>query len=266
MPSDKACQFNIRDLISLGITILMGLSGLAFIAAALLISTSNLIEFDILRFISLVSAGIISIIIASVSKFRRFKGFGIEAELWDSKQEEAAYMIESFKNMMEASYSQILMSKVKEGTYDPTHRWKGIREIRSQFESSLQSVGIGHPLSSISNEFDNHIIWNLSNKVVRLIFKSIDIARKENSNSLDYSKFPKYNDQINLLREAEKRQAADTLRQEWARIKLEAAPHNINFKNEILIESYIDKIEILENSSPIVLDSALVALLDSELP
>jgi hypothetical protein len=44
--------------------------------------------------------GFLSFIYANVARFKRFKGLGFEAELWEDKQKEAADLIDRLKNVV----------------------------------------------------------------------------------------------------------------------------------------------------------------------
>ena len=52
------------------------------------------------------------LIYANVSRFKRFKGLGFEAELWEDKQKEAADLIERLKNIVQVYTREIVMMKV----------------------------------------------------------------------------------------------------------------------------------------------------------
>jgi hypothetical protein len=41
--------------------------------------------------------GFLFVVLLLLAKFKRFKGFGFEAEMWEEKQEEAAALVDSLK-------------------------------------------------------------------------------------------------------------------------------------------------------------------------
>jgi hypothetical protein len=53
-------------------------------------------------------AGIFALIFVFLSQFKRFKGFGIEAELWEQKQEEAAKLIETLRALSLVASEQLI--------------------------------------------------------------------------------------------------------------------------------------------------------------
>lgn len=54
-----------------------------------------------------VTAGVLVLIFAFLAKFKRFKGMGIEAELWEEKMEEAARMIDRLRDLTVVSSKPI---------------------------------------------------------------------------------------------------------------------------------------------------------------
>ena len=75
------------------------------------------------------------LIYANVSRFKRFKGLGFEAELWEDKQQEAADLIERLKNIVEVYTREIIMMKVMSG------RWGGGSEWPSRWALYEELVG-----------------------------------------------------------------------------------------------------------------------------
>lgn len=62
------------------------------------------------------SASIIYLMLALLSRFRRFKGFGIEAEMWEQKQEEAAKIVEQLRDFA-AQSSKVTVTELMAGAF-----------------------------------------------------------------------------------------------------------------------------------------------------
>lgn len=63
------------------------------------------------------------LIYGNVSRFKRFKGLGFEAELWEDKQKEAADLIDRLKNIVQVYTREIVMMKVMSGRFGTGSRW-----------------------------------------------------------------------------------------------------------------------------------------------
>ncbi len=63
------------------------------------------------------------LIYANVSRFKRFKGLGFEAELWEDKQKEAADLIDRLKNIVQVYTREIVMMKVMAGRIGGVSKW-----------------------------------------------------------------------------------------------------------------------------------------------
>jgi hypothetical protein len=63
------------------------------------------------------------LIYGNVSRFKRFKGLGFEAELWEDKQKEAADLIDRLKNIVKVYTTEIVMTKVMSGRFGGGPKW-----------------------------------------------------------------------------------------------------------------------------------------------
>jgi hypothetical protein len=63
------------------------------------------------------------LIYGNVSRFKRFKGLGFEAELWEDKQKEAADLIDRLKNIVQVYTREIVMMKVMAGRLGGGSKW-----------------------------------------------------------------------------------------------------------------------------------------------
>nr|WP_321524661.1 hypothetical protein [uncultured Cohaesibacter sp.] len=63
------------------------------------------------------------LIYGNVSRFKRFKGLGFEAELWEDKQKEAADLIERLKSIVQVYTREIVMMKVMAGRWGGGSQW-----------------------------------------------------------------------------------------------------------------------------------------------
>ena len=67
--------------------------------------------------------GFLSFIYANVARFKRFKGLGFEAELWEDKQKEAADLIERLREVVSIYSREVILGKVRAGRFANGPDW-----------------------------------------------------------------------------------------------------------------------------------------------
>jgi uncharacterized membrane protein len=65
----------------------------------------------------LLSFGFLFVILLVLSKFKRFKGFGFEAEMWEEKQEQAAVLVERLTLLSATLSQQVALIAAKLGLW-----------------------------------------------------------------------------------------------------------------------------------------------------
>jgi hypothetical protein len=78
--------------------------------------------------------GFLFVILLLLSKFKRFKGFGFEAEMWEEKQIEAAALIDQLKSASQFIGRQAA-SLVPKTTLSVSELGKGLEEMRQQLNA-----------------------------------------------------------------------------------------------------------------------------------
>jgi hypothetical protein len=84
------------------------------------------------------------LIYVNVSRFKRFKGLGFEAELWEDKQKEAADLIDRLQNIVKVYTHEIVMMKVMAGRWGGasnwSERWSLYTELVGQHDTLGQKI------------------------------------------------------------------------------------------------------------------------------
>jgi hypothetical protein len=62
--------------------------------------------------------GFLLVVLLLLAKFKRFKGFGFEAELWDQKQVEAAALVDKLTALATLASEQVALISAKRGMWD----------------------------------------------------------------------------------------------------------------------------------------------------
>jgi len=99
---------------------------------------------DVGRASAIFGIGFLSVIYSNLSRFKKFKGLGFEAELWEDKQKEAAQLIDRLKNVVSIYTREIIINKVMQGRMgggaDWKAHWKLFDELVNQHDSLGQKI------------------------------------------------------------------------------------------------------------------------------
>jgi hypothetical protein len=158
--------------------VVFAFAGLTFLAACLgLIVDEKITEAAILFGLSL-----LSFIYANVAKFKRFKGFGIEAELWENKQKEAANLIQQLRGLVATYSNELLMSKVKAGRWGPSNEWADRWSLYDELVGQHQQLGQQIDFSKTKKEMDDYFLFDMTmpeiEKLNKLLLRSLDAVSK----------------------------------------------------------------------------------------
>jgi hypothetical protein len=77
-----------------------------------------------------------------LSKFKRFKGFGFEAEMWEEKQEEAAVLVDQLKGLAKVSSKQIASMAARLGLWDSALSLAQLADCLDDLQGQLAAIGI----------------------------------------------------------------------------------------------------------------------------
>lgn len=105
--------------------------------------------------------GFLSFLYANVARFKRFKGLGFEAELWEDKQKEAADLIERLKNVVSIYTREIIMSKVTEGRWGGMPKWQSRWALYDELVQQHSQLGQNIDFSSLKKSMDDYFLFDL---------------------------------------------------------------------------------------------------------
>lgn len=115
------------------------------------------------------SLGIISFIYANISRFKRFKGLGFEAELWEDKQKEAEALIERLRAIVAMYTREVIIGKVKAGRWaekiDWAQHWKLYDDFIAQHEALGQKIDFSTLKTEVDHYFLTDMVWPAVDKV-----------------------------------------------------------------------------------------------------
>lgn len=117
--------------------------------------------------------GFICIIYANVSRFKRFKGLGFEAETWEDKQKEAADLIERLRNVVSIYTHEIVLGKVKSGRWQKSMEWMSHWELYDNLVTQHQTLGQQIDFSVLKKEMDDYFLFDMTSIQMSEINSSI---------------------------------------------------------------------------------------------
>lgn len=88
------------------------------------------------------ATGVFCLIFAFLSRFKRFKGLGIEAELWEQKQEEAARLVETLRSLSVVASEQLVNLSARMGRLGTPVTRKELFDLVDRLEKVLSEVNV----------------------------------------------------------------------------------------------------------------------------
>ncbi|MFW7358320.1 MAG: hypothetical protein ACODTL_20480 [Brucella sp.] len=117
--------------------------------------------------------GFLSFIYANVSRFKRFKGLGFEAELWEDKKKEAEGLIERLKEVVSIYTREVVLGKVKEGRWSSGASWSERWKLYDDLVTQHNSLGQKLDFSDIKRIMDQYFLFDLSLPKIRTVNTAI---------------------------------------------------------------------------------------------
>lgn len=106
--------------------------------------------------------GFLSFLYANVSRFKRFKGLGFEAELWEDKQKEAADLIERLRDIVSIYTREVILGKVKAGRIGIAGKWNDHWKLYDDLVTQHNTLGQKVDFSDIKKEMDDTFLFDMT--------------------------------------------------------------------------------------------------------
>jgi hypothetical protein len=125
-------------------------------------------------------AAILSLLFAFLSRFKRFKGFGIEGEMWDQAQERAGQLSEMLQTRLDAidrvlvSMATVAFSALSSsGRMGPLPR-RRIAEHVDQLDRDLREAGLpAERIEEAKTEYYRHVAFDLARPIYSAILEEL---------------------------------------------------------------------------------------------
>ena len=226
--------------------VLFGLLGLAcFGAAARMIFLERISEGA-----ALFGIGFFCFLYSNVSRFKRFKGLGFEAELWEDKQKEAAGLIDRLKSVVEIYSREIVMSRVMMGRWgdDSTwhHTWQLFDDLITQHNNLGQSIDFFDLKVRLDQIFIFDAVSTVTGRIMQRSRAVAEIASREGKSKFgspvtDIDGYNKHCDLVRLISIEPRNQFELSKTQNIANQMLEMTLHSEQIaKEHFNIESEYD--------------------------
>ncbi len=128
------------------------------------------------------AVGLLLTFLARFSQFKRFKGWGFEAEMWEEKQHEAAKLVESLKGIAALTAREIMLQSIKSGRWGSGQRWEDhwrlFEEVKAAQAGLLSEEGQKEIRRSIDRWFLHDMSINEFGKLKEIVTKEAERARK----------------------------------------------------------------------------------------
>lgn len=102
---------------------------------------------------------------SNLSRFKKFKGLGFEAELWEDKQKEAADLIDRLKNVVAIYTSEIVMSSVKRGRWGDGVQWKANWKLYDELVNQHDVLGQKIDFSDLKKQMDDYFLFDMCHHI-----------------------------------------------------------------------------------------------------
>jgi hypothetical protein len=152
-----------------------GSVGLAFLT----FSFVGLMNGDITGASATFAMAFFSFIYANISRFKRFKGLGFEAELWEDKQKEAAQLIDRLKAVVSVYTREIVLGRVKNGRFSDGVNWEGHWKLYHELVEKHSDLGQEIDFSDLKKSMDEYFVFDMVSILSEKIRKPIKDGRGE---------------------------------------------------------------------------------------
>lgn len=153
--------------------VLFVIVGLAFLSICFdLISLGKVTEAAVVF-----GLGFLSFMYANVSRFKRFKGLGFEAELWEDKQKEAAELIERLREVVSIYTREVIIGKVTAGRWVDNVDWASHWKLYDDLVTQHTILGQKIDFTGLRKDVDDYFLFDMSMPQINKIRTATDTGK-----------------------------------------------------------------------------------------
>lgn len=134
--------------------------------------------------VAFLTMGMLCLILVLLSRFKRFKGFGFEAELWESKQEEAEQIIVLLRSLAITVSRQILTLSSRAGRIHSATPRDELFALRDNIDQILVKANVpASERENVASEFYRYTAIDMIHNIFDKITKNIGDKKIDSSQS-----------------------------------------------------------------------------------
>lgn len=120
-----------------------------------------------------------SFIYSNVARFKRFKGLGFEAELWEDKQKEAEQLIDRLKAVVSVYTREVVMQKVMQGRWAAGAKWQDNWRLFDGLVAKHNELGQEIDFSDLKAQLDKVFLFDIVSTLYSPIRQAVATTRAE---------------------------------------------------------------------------------------
>jgi len=155
--------------------LLFGLVG----AACLVLTFYYLISGNMAAGSALFAMSFFSFFYSNLARFKRFKGLGFEAELWEDKQKEAADLIDRLKGIVAAYTREIVMGNVMRGRWGGNASWEDRWALFDELTGKHTELGQDIDFSQLKRDVDSAFIFDICLPLSQSLSRVVDEGKRQ---------------------------------------------------------------------------------------
>ena len=157
-----------------------GVVGLAFLATSFALLWKNNVAGASATF----AMAFFAFIYSDISRFKRFKGFGFEAELWEEKQQEAAELIDRLKAVVTVYTREIILGKVMQGRWGDGAKWKDYWKLYEELVQKHSEIGQKIDFTDLKRTLDGIFIFDIISNHYAPLVRAVEEGRAQARNQI----------------------------------------------------------------------------------
>lgn len=116
---------------------------------------------------------------ANLTRFKRIKGFGLEAELWEEKQEEADQIIMRFKKLIEIYTKELMIRRVMSGRWSSDPGWQSHWDMYDQLVAHNDALNSDMDWRDLKGELDAIFTFDMVSRVSAPIVSALKGGKQD---------------------------------------------------------------------------------------
>jgi len=137
------------------------------------------------------TAAVLCLVFTFLQEFKKFKGFGVEAELLEKKIEEADKILRQLRDLIKPISELLFTMVARGGRWDSAIPRKDSYRLMMQFEKELRDIGVSEEdISDSQKEWHQFILLDLCRPIIETIHNYLVEKGKEQQASIQAFKQP----------------------------------------------------------------------------